>query len=94
MRSQAHAATASGGRYMTQLAKHWSHKFEVEHDERQARIVLPAGTLRMNTVDDGLVLVVETEDDTIIERLETVVADHLKRFAFREPDLALEWTRS
>jgi hypothetical protein len=79
---------------MTQLAKHWSHKFEVEHDERQARIVLPAGTLRMTTADDGLVLIVETEDEATLARLETVVADHLRRFAFREPDLALEWTRA
>jgi hypothetical protein len=36
---------------MIQLAKHWSHRWEVEFDDLQARIVLPGGVARM-TADD------------------------------------------
>lgn len=91
MRSVAHAATTHGRRYMVQLAKHWGHKFEVEFDEAQARIVLPAGELRMEAGAEALDLVLEADEAEVLDRLEGVVARHLERFSFREPDLKLEW---
>ena len=35
---------------------------------------------------------VSAGDDEALERLEAVVADHIKRFAFRE-ELAFDWKR-
>ncbi len=92
MQSRAHATTPNGARYMTQLAKHWSHKCEVEYDARQARIALGAATLRMEARPEGLDLVIEAADEASLARLEQVVADHLARFSFREPDLTLSWS--
>jgi hypothetical protein len=79
---------------MTQLAKHWSHKFEVAFDDRQARIDLPAGRLDMRADPEGLALVLDAEDEATVARLEGVVADHLARFAFREPEMKLNWVRA
>ncbi len=52
LQAHARAATDKGARYMTQLAKHWSHKFETEFDERTARIELPVGTCRITAGPD------------------------------------------
>jgi hypothetical protein len=93
MQSHGHAATDKAARYMTQLAKHWSHKFEVEFDAQHARIVLPLGTCRMTAGPDALDLVLDAPDADTLPRFEQVVADHLNRFAFREPELAVTWTR-
>jgi len=39
-------------------------------------------------------LVAESQAAEGLDRLEQVLASHLKRFAFREPDLAVEWSRA
>ncbi|HTK34316.1 MAG TPA: DUF2218 domain-containing protein [Caulobacteraceae bacterium] len=93
MESRALAVTDKAARYMTQLAKHWSHKFEVSLDTHQARIVLPLGVCRMTAGPDALEVVVEAADAASLAKLEPVVAEHLGRFAFREPDLRLDWVR-
>jgi DNA-binding PadR family transcriptional regulator len=78
-------ATDRAARYMIQLAKHWSHKFEVTYDETSALIPLPLGTCRMLADPEGLDITVEAADLEGLARLEDVVAEHLLRFAFREP---------
>ena len=93
MQAQALAATAHAARYMTQLAKHWSHRFETSLDATSATIALPIGACRMTAGPDTLEVTVEAEDAEGLGRLETVVAEHLARFAFREPELALDWVR-
>lgn len=93
MKSETRAATPNGARYMTQLAKHWSHKFEVSYDERQAHIQLSAGVLELAADGEGLDLVIEAADEATLARLEGVVAEHLGRFSFREPDITLNWVR-
>ncbi len=91
MQSHAHTATDKAARYMTQLAKHWSHKFATELDAQHARIELPMGVCRMEAYPDALEVTVEAADAAALARMETVVADHLSRFAFREPDLKWAW---
>jgi hypothetical protein len=91
MQSQTHLTTKNGQRYMTQLAKHWSHKFQVVFDETSAFIPLPPGPCRMQVVGDGLDVTIEAADPEAITRLQGIVENHLKRFAFREPDLAFDW---
>lgn len=93
MQSHAHAATDKAARYMTQLAKHWSHKFEVELNERQASIVFPLGVARMTAGPGALDVVLEGADAQALDRFESVFAEHLARFAFREPELKLDWRR-
>lgn len=91
MQSHAHVPTAHAARYMTQLAKHWSHKFAVVVDGRQATFPLPMGPCRMTAEEGGLAITLEAETAEDLARLQTVVASHVQRFAFREPDLPFEW---
>ena len=94
MQSYARLNTDKAARYMTQLAKHWSHRFEVTYDDISALIPLPLGTCSMLVEPDGLDITLEAADLEGLARLEDVVAEHLLRFAFREPFARLAWTRA
>ncbi len=94
MESHARVATERAARYMIQLAKHWSHKFEVRYDETSALFPLPLGAVRMTAHPDGLDITIEAADHDDLARLEDVVARHLDRFAFREGELKYGWTRA
>lgn len=94
MQSHARLTTDKAARYMTQLARHWSHKFEVTLDETTARIPLPIGDCRMAADASGLDITVETANPDGLARLEDVVGEHLLRFAFREGAETLAWTRA
>ena len=94
MRSHARLNTDKAVRYMTQLAKHWSHKFEVSYDDISALIPLPLGTCSMLADPEGLDITLEAVDLEALARLEDVAAEHLLRFAFREPATRLAWTRA
>jgi hypothetical protein len=94
MQSHARLSTDKASRYMTQLAKHWSHKFVVVFDETSARIPLPLGDCRMLADADGLNITVDATSHEGLAKLEDVVAEHLLRFAFRENVGKLGWTRA
>ncbi|ALL15399.1 hypothetical protein AQ619_17665 [Caulobacter henricii] len=94
MQSHARLTTDKAARYMTQLARHWGHRFVVTFDETTARIPLPSGDCRMVADETGLDITVETSGREGLARLEEVVADHLLRFAFREDVETLGWTRA
>lgn len=83
--------TKSASRYLQQLCKHWSHKFEVEYDAAHGRIPLPAGVATLDAGEDALIVKVEAEEGESLERLKQVVASHLDRFAFREAPLPFDW---
>jgi len=40
---------------------------------------------------DALDITVEAEDAEALARMQTVVANHVQRFAFREPELLFDW---
>lgn len=90
---EASVTTPLARRYMTQLARHWSHRFAVEFDAVSARIPF-SGTscCVMQASEDRLGIVVEAEDAETSEQLTGVVADHLNRFAFKDP-LIITWSR-
>ena len=39
--------TTHGSRYLQQLCKHWSHKFDVDFDADKGEIGFPMGPIRM-----------------------------------------------
>jgi hypothetical protein len=88
--SRADVATEHASRYLQQLCKHWAHKFPVEFDPHHGAIQLSLGRTVMDADDKALHIAVDADDAATLERLETVVADHIKRFAFRE-ELTFEW---
>ena len=93
--SEARVPTASASRYLQQLCKHWGHKFAVEFSPEKGRIPFAADRCcLLEAGPDHLVLRIEAADAASLERMEGVVVDHLKRFAFREDLSAIAWQRS
>ena len=90
-RSRASVATPNASRYLQQLCKHWSHKFATDFDPRRGTIDMGEGrAVAIEAGDEGLSIVVSVADPAALPRLEAVVADHVRRFAFRE-ELAFDW---
>jgi hypothetical protein len=93
--SQAVIATASASKYLQQLCKHWSHKFVVEFSPEHGTI--PFDETRLCTLDaspERLALRITAADEPTLERMQGVVIDHLKRFAFREDFGDVQWTKA
>ncbi|MGG6894641.1 DUF2218 domain-containing protein [Rhizobium sp. BR 315] len=84
--------TDHASRYLQQLCKHWSHKFEVEFNETAGKVPFrPEASLGLAADAANLILTLNVEKSEDLERMQNVVADHLKRFAFRE-ELDVVWT--
>ncbi|MBU6267026.1 MAG: DUF2218 domain-containing protein [Sphingomonadales bacterium] len=89
--SRAVAPTAHASRYLQQLCKHWSHKFEVSFDPEQGRVALPSGVVELAAAADSLTVTCTVERQEQQARIQDVVADHVNRFAFREGALVFDW---
>jgi hypothetical protein len=88
--SHADVATEHASRYLQQLCKHWAHKFPVAFDPHHGTIDLSLGRAVLDADATTLHIAVTTDESGSLERLESVVADHIKRFAFRE-ELTFDW---
>lgn len=92
--STARVLTDHGRKYMTQLAKHWSHRFPaLTYDEHRADVPLPGGPLAITADATGLTLTLSAVDAAGLERMQGVVVEHLDRFAFREA-LIYQWVEA
>jgi len=90
--SAAVVPTAHASRYLQQLAKHWSHKFEVEFDAARATIPFPNGTVAsLEARPETLIARIAAPDAETLARMKMVLAEHLDRFAFREAPLRFDW---
>ncbi|MDP2213339.1 DUF2218 domain-containing protein [Phenylobacterium sp.] len=89
--SQASVPTAHARRYMVQLCKHFGHRVETRFDEATGEIVFDGGICRLGAGPVALDLQIESASTETRARLEGVIDSHLKRFAFREPDMAVTW---
>lgn len=87
----ARVPTPSASRYLQQLCKHWSHKFEVSFDAAQGRIALPFGATDLSAEPEALLITVSLNDGAEPARAQQVIAEHLNRFAFREGELVFDW---
>ncbi len=90
--STAIVKTEHASRYLQQLCKHWSHRFTVEFDEKTGKVPFSDDanvTFAADPAALNMILTVKAAED--LERMQNVVADHLKRFAFRE-ELDVIWT--
>jgi hypothetical protein len=91
--STAIVKTEHASRYLQQLCKHWSHKMVTEFDALQGRIDFASGAqVFMIAAPEELSVRIDTPDDEGLPRLQTVVEEHIKRFAFRE-ELEFAWNR-
>jgi len=90
--STARVPTKTGAKYLTQLCKHWAHKFPVELSEGRGVVRFPSASAEMRAGNDVLTVIVEAENAEALERMKDVVAKHLDRFAFREAPLPFSWS--
>jgi hypothetical protein len=84
--------TNEASRFLQQLCKHWSRKFEVTFTTSEGRVPFPNGaTCTMSATADALALRVEGADVAEAARMAEVVINHLQRFAFRAPLVVADW---
>ncbi|NBW11200.1 MAG: DUF2218 domain-containing protein [Caulobacteraceae bacterium] len=88
--SLARTETVHASRYLQQLAKHWSHKFEVNFTPMAATIDLPLGRCELAADAEALEVTLKGTPHVDMERFKTVVAEHLQRFGHRET-LTFDW---
>ena len=92
--SETRIVTASASKYLQQLCKHWSHKFPVEFTPEKGMIPFADGRVcRLEATADILTIRTEVPSEDLLERFQTVIIEHLKRFAFRENLDGVTWTR-
>ncbi|MBS0482075.1 MAG: DUF2218 domain-containing protein [Proteobacteria bacterium] len=98
----AQVPTASASRYLQQLSKHWAHNLAVEFDAHHGTVVFPKDARGADWPGDGL-FTMDASPDTLTCRIDAsapgqrdglkgAVERHLNRFAFREGELAFDWT--
>ncbi|MEZ6011097.1 MAG: DUF2218 domain-containing protein [Hyphomonas sp.] len=92
MITSATVPTPNAEKYITQLAKHWGHKFPVIEDGGTHIIDFGTAKCFLSTEPNGLKATIEVPGENVV-RLEEVVADHLNRFAHREGALTFNWSR-
>ena len=85
-------ATTNANKYLQQLCKHWSHRLAVDLQDNQAIIRFPDAVATMVASGSALTISVEAKDDEMLDRIKSVVATHLDRFAFREAPLRFAWS--
>jgi hypothetical protein len=88
---QAAVPTAHASRYLQQLCKHWSHRFAVTFDAMHGTVQMNGAECSFDATAEHLSLTLEGGDPAALPRLCDVVAEHLKRFAFREA-IDVQWT--
>lgn len=79
----ARVKTEHASKYLQQLCKHWSHKFDVTFDETHGVVPFGQATCTFDAALDALTMRLDAPPDDLA-RMGEVVAKHLARFAFRE----------
>ncbi|MEO0544941.1 MAG: DUF2218 domain-containing protein [Pseudomonadota bacterium] len=84
--------TEYASRYLQQLCKHFGHKVPTSFTPTEGRVALPFGECNFTAID-GLLTLRATAAESRLPKVERFLADHLARFAFREPH-TLVWRRT
>ena len=84
--------TAHASRYLQQLCKHFGHKVPTNFTPTEGHVSLPFGECNF-TANDGVLTLRATAAASKLPKVERFLADHLARFAFREPH-TLDWQRT
>ena len=91
--SEARVATPLASRYLVQLCKHFRHKIAVEYDETHGRAEFAMGVCLMEAGDGTLNLRCEAPDAMALAQVESIVGQHLERFAWKEAP-SVTWVRA
>jgi len=95
--------TSSGGKYLQQLCKHWSHNLAVTLTPTHGTVIFPRDARGADHPGDALVTFdaeggrlavrIDATSDAQLDGLQQAVTRHLDRFAFREAPLTFDWQR-
>ena len=90
--SHADVVTPEASKYLRRLCKHWSHRFQVEYDEKHGTVDFGTSRCEMSAQAGRLQihLSISAQDD--MSEMQDVVAEHLRRVAHGEPSLVIQWT--
>ncbi len=91
MTLSANPATRHASRYLQQLCKHWSHKFDVAFTPDAGEIALPLGKVDLKAETGQLVIRLHPLEGADIDKFKQVVEEHLDRFAHKEAPLDYSW---
>lgn len=87
----ARIATPNARKHLRTLCNHWRHKFAVVHTDDRAHIPFSDTTHVDARADDtGIDVLIRDPDADALPRLQSVLAEHLQRFA-REEALVFDW---
>lgn len=87
-----HAPCDKGGRYIQQLIKHWSHKFDTSYSEGRGEVHFSdSNHAGFDAREGGIDITLTTADPEENMRMRNVIEQHLDRFAFREAPLTYRW---
>jgi len=99
--SVARVPTAHAGRYLQQLCALWKQRFQVEENDGRGIVQIPRDARGDEWPGDGLVFLIagvvdlevriEASCREQLDAIQSAVARHLERFAFRESPLKFEW---
>ena len=82
-------------RYIQQLIKHWSHKFETAYADGTGAVPFSdTNRATFTAAANGIEIRLETSDSESNQRLRSVIESHIDRFAFREAPLQYEWSEA
>lgn len=82
--------TENAGRIIKTLCNHFARKVDASYEGNNGRINFPFGDCQLTAQEDALLINIEAESDTLLDRAKYVVGDHLIRFAPKE-EIVLEW---
>lgn len=91
--TQASVAMPTPARYMGRLCNHFAHRATVHREAERARIEFPNGMCSLQATESCLEMRIEATDMATLERMEEVVARHLKQVASSET-FEVRWVRS
>lgn len=92
-KSRGNLPTDGASRYALRLCKHWSHKFPVTQTDGTNRIDFGGSSCELQAHADHLSILL-TASQGELHDLEAVVVEHLQRFAPKEEQLQVAWSRS
>lgn len=90
-----HAPCDKGARYVQQLIKHWSHKFDASYADGTGDVTFSdTASVRFAVTEDGIDIALTVANAVEAERMSGVIETHLDRFAFREAPLTFHWNEA
>jgi hypothetical protein len=84
LQSRALVSIATPARYMARLCNHFAHRVPVHREDASARIDFPGAPCTLQALEESLDIHLEAPDRPTLERLQEVVARHLKQVASTE----------